>query len=118
MDEVNRLFTEVSTLTELRDSISVVKTQIINDQRLSEDASFRLLSSIDIFDNTLSYGIGQGITDLQDLDGDIILSMPCGVAVACYAAAFIGICAATGGVAVVAAAVGFGGSVWGVFDSC
>jgi hypothetical protein len=44
--------------------------------------------------------------------------MPCGVAIGLYATAFIGLAMATGGASIAVAAVGFGGSIWGVFDSC
>jgi hypothetical protein len=43
--------------------------------------------------------------------------MPCGVAVALYGFAFVSLAAATGGMAVLAAA-SFGGAIWGLVDSC
>jgi len=44
--------------------------------------------------------------------------MPCWMAVALYGAAFIGLCAATGGIAVVSAVVSFGGSIYSTIESC
>ena len=44
--------------------------------------------------------------------------MPCGAAVGFYAVAFVGLCFATGGIALGIAAVGYGGAIWSVFDAC
>ena len=44
--------------------------------------------------------------------------MPCWMAVGLYGAAFIGLCAATGGIAVAAGIATFGGSIYATLESC
>jgi hypothetical protein len=44
--------------------------------------------------------------------------MPCWMALGLYGAAFIGLCAATGGIAVTAAIATFGGSIYATLESC
>jgi hypothetical protein len=44
--------------------------------------------------------------------------MPCWMALSLYGAAFVGLCAATGGIAVVAGVLSFGGSIYGAIESC
>jgi hypothetical protein len=44
--------------------------------------------------------------------------MPCWMALSLYGAAFIGLCAATGGIAVVSGLVTFGGSIYATIESC
>ena len=44
--------------------------------------------------------------------------MACWLALSLYAAAFIGLCAATGGIAVVSGIATFGGSIYATIESC
>ena len=44
--------------------------------------------------------------------------MPCWLALGLYGAAFIGLCAATGGIAVASAIATFGGSIYATLESC
>jgi hypothetical protein len=44
--------------------------------------------------------------------------MPCWMALGLYGAAFIGLCAATGGIAVASAIATFGGSIYATLESC
>jgi hypothetical protein len=44
--------------------------------------------------------------------------MPCWMALALYGAAFIGLCAATGGIAVASAIATFGGAIYETLESC
>jgi hypothetical protein len=44
--------------------------------------------------------------------------MACWLALALYGAAFVGLAAATGGIAVVSATITFGGAIYEAIDSC
>ena len=55
------------------------------------------------------------LKQMETIEGG--LKMPCGVALALYGFAFVGLCAATGGAAI-CAVVGFGASLYDVFASC
>jgi len=55
------------------------------------------------------------LTQMESIEGGF--KMPCGVALALYGFAFVGICAATGGAAI-CAVVGFGAAVYDVLAAC
>ncbi len=42
----------------------------------------------------------------------------CGIALGLYAVSFIAVAAATGGLAILFALAGFGGSIWGAISAC
>ena len=56
------------------------------------------------------------LEQMEVIEGGLF-KMPCSVALVLYGAAFISLCAATGGAAIVAA-VGFGASIYDVFAAC
>ena len=55
---------------------------------------------------------------LKDMENVQAGKMACWAALALYGAAFVGFAAATGGIAIVAGAITFGGSIYEAIDSC
>ncbi len=56
------------------------------------------------------------LEQMESINGGLF-KMPCGVALALYGVAFIGLCAASGPFAITAI-MGFGATVYDVFASC
>ena len=119
--EMRGLFENRSlSIDQLRYSMDEWLIDIRADDSLNKDAKERLELGYDIAAGILSRALSNGAINVSDIadyypEPEMI---PCGAAVAFYAVAFVGLCAATGGIGVACAVVGFGGSVWGVFESC
>lgn len=98
-------------------NLNTWKDKFTNDKNLSAASIERLTFNYNITIEIVTRAQANGALIVDDLD-DVLPGMPCGWAVAGYAAAFIGLCAATGGVALAAGAVGFGIGIAGVMENC
>lgn len=118
MDRYKNYYSSHKNLNQLIGEVNQQISEVKNNAKLSLIAKDRLLTSFHIYLASYQYGIDQGLTTTNELENIDICGMPCGVATALYAAAFIGLCAATGPVGLACGAIGFGGSVWGLYDAC
>ncbi|NEN22751.1 hypothetical protein G3O08_04425 [Cryomorpha ignava] len=116
--EMTALFdSSALSLRDFENELNRLKTDFENDNSLSAASILRLNFNYDIAISLVSEGQNNGAILVGDLEDDLP-GLHCGFYLAFYAASFIGLCAATGGIGGAAAVVSFAGSIAGVIEGC
>lgn len=104
-------------LTDVKKDCDDLRNVIESDSNLSAQSIENLLLGLDIVTTLLEVGIANGGISVDDIDTGLP-GMPCGWAAALYAASFVGLCLATGGLGIACGLIGFGGGIAGVIEGC
>jgi hypothetical protein len=117
--DMNNTFKTLSNTSDLIDATEEFELYISNSNLNLQVGELELLYSIvSGIKYTAMYMNNNGNTNLPSVVFLAAGGIPCGAAAAGYGASFVGLCMATGPVGWLVGGIGFGMSVWGVFDSC